>query len=375
MSVRAREFNRLIAPIANHGLPINLIAGTPRVDVAAAKCRRIDWDKYDDLDPSQGDARIIAEILNVRGVPEEQRVVVSQDINPLIMAQRHGLKAHHISESWLPQPEPSPQEKENAKLKAKLKEYEKAEPQFSIKLEMQSGPVEVYQVQKLTESEMSTLVKNIVAANPKPEQGQGLLSYMQNDSSLNDRYAKYERKTVPDFVRNYHKKLELLFGQIPFTLSVENTGKVRADHTNIDVQIVGGWFNTKPILAGLRPSAPKVRNPLSSLSPLPRPIPIRQPVGRHEIEVNEPCRSKQFSAQCEDFRHGQKWIFSGVVWLDPCYEGEVIIIVKATAANLHGESSKPFKFDKSVISSKAFDLVDFSTGKVVKDYYITRVQV
>lgn len=368
LGVRAREFNRLVAPIAEHGQPINLVADTPRVDIAIARCHRIDWSSYDDLDPSQGDARIIAEVLNARGVPEEQRLVVSQDINPLFMAQRHGLKTHHVSDSWLPRPEPSLQEKEIAKLKGQVREYAKTEPQFDIKFEMQSGTVEVHQVRKLTEGEMSTLAKDIIAANPKQEQKQDLL-YMQYDTSLNDRYAKYERKTVPDFVSGYHKKLELLFGQIPFTLVVENIGKVRADHTNIDVQIVGGWFNTKPILAGLRPSAPKAKNLLLH-PPLFRPTPTQRVVGRHEIEINEPRRSEQFSAQCADFRHGQKWGFSGVVWLDPHQEREIVIIVKVTAANLHGEIPKLFKFDKSVICSHVFGLVDQNSGKVVKDYYV-----
>lgn len=157
LGVRAREFNRLVAPIAEHGQPINLVADTPRVDIVIARCHRIDWDSYDDLDPSQGDARIIAEVLNVSGIPEEQRRVVSQDINPLFMAQRHGLKTHHVSDNWLPQPEPSPQEKEITKLKVKLKEYEKTEPQFDIKFTMQPVSVEVHHVQKLTEIEMSTL--------------------------------------------------------------------------------------------------------------------------------------------------------------------------------------------------------------------------
>jgi|CXWL01.1.fsa_nt_gi hypothetical protein len=369
LGVRAREFNRLVAPIVEHGQPINLVEDTPRVDIVIARCHRIDWDSYDDLDPSQGDARIIAEVLNVSGIPEEQRRVVSQDINPLFMAQRHGLKTHHASDNWLPRPEPSPQEKEIAKLKGQVREYAKTEPQFDIKFTMQPVLVEVHHVQKLTEGEVSMMVRDIIATNPKPEQKQGLLSQMQYDSSLDDRYAKYERKTIPGFVRDYHKKLELLFGQIPFTLSVENTGKVRADHTNIDVQIVGGWFNTKPILAGLRPVAPKVRNPLL-FSHFPHPIPIRRVVGRHEIEVNEPRRSEYFSAQCEDFRHGQKWVFSGVVWLDPHQDREIVIIVKVTAANFHGEICMPFKFDKSVLSCRVSDLVDIKSGKVVKDYYV-----
>lgn len=369
LGVRAREFNRLIAPIAEHGQPINIVAGTPRVDIAIARCQRIDWDSYDDLDPSQGDERIIAEVLNVKGVPTDQRRVVGIDIYPLNIAQRYGLKTHRVPDSWLPRLGPSHHEKEIEKLKKQIKEFEKTEPQFEVKLDVQSMPVEIPQVQELTESEMSILIKKIIAANPKPEQKQDLLSYMQHDSSLNERYAKYEHQTIPNFVRNYHKKLELLFGQIPFTLFVENTGGVRAEHANIDIQIVGGWFNQKPILAGLPPSAPKIKSPLFH-PPLHRSIPTKQVVGRHEMEINLTRRTKHFSAQCEDFRQGKKWEFSGVVWLDPHQEREIVIIVKITAANLHGEFCTPFKLGKSVLPCRAFDLVDMDSCKVVKDYYV-----
>lgn len=369
LGVRAREFNRLIAPIAEHGQPITIVSGIPRVDIAIARCQRIDWGSYDDLDSSQGDERIIAEVLNVKGVPKEQRRVVGIDIYPLNIAQRHGLKTHRVSDSWLPRLGPSPQEKEIEKLKKQLKEFEKTEPQFNIKLEMQTMPVEVLQIQELTEGEIAMLIREIVAANPKPEQKQDLLSFMQQDSSLDDRYVKYERKTVPNFVKDYHKKLELLFGQIPFSLTVENTGKVRADHINIDIQIVGGWFNAKPIFASLRPPAPKARSPLFH-PPFLHSVTPRRVVCRHEIEINEPRRSGHFSAQCEDFRQGQEWKFSGVVWLDPHQEREVVFIVKITAANLHGEISTPFKLSKSVLTSRACDLLDLKSGKVMKDFYV-----
>lgn len=367
LGVRAREFNRLIAPIAEHGQPISIVSGTPRVDIAIARCRRIDWGSYDDLDSLQGDERIIAEVLNVKGVPKEQRRIVSIDIYPLNIAQRHGLKTHRVSDSWLPQLGPNPQEKEIEKLKKQLKEFEKTEPQFEIKLEMQAMPVEVLQIQELTEGEISMLTMEIVAANPKPEQKQDRLHYLQHDSSLDDRYAKYEHKTVPSFVRDYHKKLELLFGQIPFSLTVKNTGKVRADHANIDIRIVGGWFNVKPIFSGFRPSAPRIKYPHL---PLSHSRTSQRVVGRHEIEINKPCRSEQFSAQCEDFRQGQEWKFSGVAWLDPHQGSEVVIIVKITAANLHGEFSTPFKLNKSVLTCRVFDLVDIKSGKVMKDYYV-----
>lgn len=124
-----------------------------------------------------------------------------------------------------------------------------------------------------------------------------------------------------------------------------------------------------PIFAGLRPSAPAIKNPLSLLPLIRSPSPHRV-VGRHEVEVNVPRRSERFSAQCEDFRQGQRWEYSGVVWLDPHQDREVVILIKVTAANLHGEISQLFKLEKSVLSSRVFDLVDVNSGKVVKDYYV-----
>lgn len=350
-------------------MPINIVTEAPQIHIAIARCRRIDWDSYDDLDPSQGDEKIIAEVLNVNGVPMEQRRVVSNDTYPLNLAQRHGLKTHRVPDTWLPPLGLGPQEKEIEKLKKQIKVYEKTEPAFEIKHEIQATPVEIHQVQELTEEEMSQLTSEIVSAHPKPEQKQDLLSFMQHDSSLDERYEKYARQTVPDFVKSYHKTLELLFDQVPFTLFVENTGKVRAEHANIDIHIIGGWFNQKPILAGLRPSAPIIKNPLNHH--LVRPdIPTKRVVGRHEVEVNLARRSEHLSAQCEDFRQGQKWEFNGVIWLDPHRQGEVVIIVKITAANLHGEFQTQFKLSKKLITCQVSDLIDMSSGKILKKYYV-----
>lgn len=369
VGLRAREFSRLIAPIAEHGMPINIVTESANIHIAIARCRRIDWDSYDDLNQSEGDEKIIAEVLNVKGVPMEQRRVVSKDSYPLILAQRHGLKTHRVPDAWLPPLGLSPQENEIAKLKKQIKVYEKTEPEFKIKHEVQAAPVEVHQVQELTEVEISQLTREIITSNPKPEQKQDLLSFMQHDSSLDERYEKYARQTVPVFVRDYHKKLELLFDQIPFTLFVENTGKVRAEHANIDIHIVGGWFNQKPILAGLRPSSPKIKNPLHRPIILPH-IPTKRVAGRHEIEVNLARCSEHLLAQCEDFRQGQKWEFNGVVWLDPHRHGEVVIIVKITAANLHGEFQTQFKLNKILIPCQVSDLIDMGSGKIVKEYYV-----
>src|SRR5947207_1845804 len=59
---RARAFNRLIAPAAESGSSVRLREGPVIVDIALAVCDPIDWSAHKELDPDDGDARVVAEI-------------------------------------------------------------------------------------------------------------------------------------------------------------------------------------------------------------------------------------------------------------------------------------------------------------------------
>lgn len=104
----AREFNRLISPAASEQRLVRLVDSDPVVDVGLAITNRIEWDKLDDLDPDEPDARVVAQMLNERHTSREKRVFLSQDINPIAMASRHGLRVIRIGDDWLRPPEPSP---------------------------------------------------------------------------------------------------------------------------------------------------------------------------------------------------------------------------------------------------------------------------
>ncbi len=119
---RAREFNRLISPAAESASATRVCEGPPNVDIGIAVCDRVDWGALDDLDPELADARMVAQILNARGVGLERSLLFSHDMNPLAMASRHGLKTRKMPDHWLLEPEPSPHEKELMKLKARVKE-------------------------------------------------------------------------------------------------------------------------------------------------------------------------------------------------------------------------------------------------------------
>ena len=378
LAPKAREFNRLVAPLAINNEPISLRESEPRVDMVIGVCNRIDWATYDDLDRSEGDDRIIAETLNMRGMPHNQKLVVSQDINPLIKAGRHDLRTKHLSDRWLPKPETSAKDKEIERLKRELESHRKSEPEFLVEFEA-ATTAKTYRIKELEGDQLALLERSIIARHPKPSQSRdpfGLaasaLSAMQYDDSLNHRYGKYTQKVVPEFCRQYQQLLEVFYGQVPFAFSIRNTGNVRADHLSVRLKVMGGWINSRPIAVSTAgPNAPLIRNPMlhrvDNLSNFRVPDVRRLPVGRHEIEVSEVRRTTLLSAECEDFHSGQQWTFRGSLWLDPHYERAPTVVVEATAANFHGTHRKILKIDRTVEARAASELVNFETGARIVD--------
>jgi hypothetical protein len=168
---------------------------------------------------------------------------------------------------------------------------------------------------------------------------------------------------LPRFAKEFHRYLEVFYGQVPFSLIVDNVGDIRADNLIIDVNVVGGWINAKPIVVPRRgPTPPRIEgwDPMRNVR---FDQFVKPAVGRHEFTDDVAPRCGSFSAQCEDFRHGQEWVFTGVVWLDPSYERDTVVSVKVTAANLRGDITNHFNIRKTVQRASPADLVDLKTGK------------
>jgi hypothetical protein len=172
LAKRAREFNRLIGPAAESASAVQISDGPPIVDIAIAKCARINWDSLNDLDPEEPDARVVAQILNVNDVPPERKLLFSQDINPIAMASRHQLRTRKMPESWLADPEPSPSEKELMRLKGRLRELETTEPNLDATLTFHPGEtVHFYQVRPLTADQQQDMSAHILRKNRKLRKG------------------------------------------------------------------------------------------------------------------------------------------------------------------------------------------------------------
>lgn len=371
----ARGFNQLISPVALGGPPVVLRETAPRVALALAVSNRIDWDQYDDLDPGDGDSRVVAEILNARDVPPEDRLLVSQDIKPLAFATRYGLRTFHMPDSWLRPVEPSPQDKTIQRLKQRLQDLEVTEPDFEIEITFGvPQPVPLFRVADLTLDERDEIKRKILARNRKPSQGHdqfgfGVGLYGSYDNSLDDRYKTYRDKTLPEFLSVYETKIERLFNQIPFSIRIANVGHVRADKFVAEIAGSEGWLHEKFVLVPpMGPPAPRPRNSLLDLSRHINPVHFPGRVGRHEVEfVEGPNRLPVIVVNCEDFRHGQEWVFDGVFALDARDDAPASISVRVTASNMHGAAEDTAAMEKKIDQVSVFDLIDRESLRLGRD--------
>jgi hypothetical protein len=375
----ARAFNRLIAPAVIEGRPVVLRESAPRVELQMATCSRIPWDDYDELDPDDGDSRIVAEALHARGVEGRARVLVSHDIKPLAYAKGRNLPVHQASDRWLRDPEPGPKDKEIQRLKQQVAEFRRDEPTLDVSVKVSDAePLEVYRVASLSPVQTTALEAKLKRDNPMKANGRtdpyglGSALHSDRDSSYDGKYRNFVSKKIPAFAAAFHEKLELLFNQRLLTVRITNAGQIRADHLVVTVTTSDGWINRKVVY--LSPSGPA--------APVPTPdylgnmrlqrdlmrqtVPLR--IGRHEFEITRrAARSRDMEATCEDFRSGQEFIFEGTV-MPSSNPNPLVVTVSLTASNLRGERTEVTRLEKKIVLVEAADLVDMDTLKPNREY-------
>ena len=340
---RARAFNRLIAPVATGGGPIIIRNSGPRVELALSHAVPILWDKHDDLDPTDSDSRIIAELLYAADMSGCGKLMVSQDIRPIALATAQGVGAFHVSESWLYPRGASPMDSENQKLRSKLQAFEATQPTFDISIELGGGePFSVLRIEDLTDDESKSIGNRIHELNPPKRQSRGAYGILEGighyDLTYDDRFEDY-KKRVSTFMSSYSQRVERLFNQTTFTVRIVSSGAVHAENLLVDVRVSSGWLHDRYALVSPQgPAAPSLRQLPYIPTPYLKDL-IRPRVGRHEYEFREkPCCEPSFSVTCEDFRQGQTWDFNGVVGFDPGAREVPTITVTVTASNFRGAS-------------------------------------
>jgi len=367
----ARAFNQLISSAVISGKPTVIREASPRVELAMAVCNRIPWDDYDELAPDDGDSRIVAEALNARGVDPAHRILISHDMKPLAYARGRDLAVHRASDAWLRQIEPGPKDKEIQRLKQQLTELRKDEPTFKIEIEISdSDPLLIKRFAPLTDEEAASLTSSIKDQNKRKVQRRdalGLGVSYDYDSSYDKRFDAYLAQTVPEFVGNFSRKMELLANQRILTVSVQNVGQIRADHVVIEVATDDGWLNDRIVFVSASgPIPPTPKNRLFDIPGMRSLIPPR--VGRHEFEIiTEAKRSETLVATCEDFRKGQEFYFAGVV-APTSKTGSLGVTVTVTAHNLRGDRSERVSFDKVIVKEDVRAIADLSQLTVIGEF-------
>lgn len=369
----ARKFNRLIGPSVIEGKPVAVRESGPRVELEMATCSRIPWADFDELDPDDGDSRIVAEALHVRNISSEKRLLVSHDIKPLAYARGRGLPVYQASDDWLRPVEPSPQDKEIQRLKGQLAEFRKDEPTCEVSIEVgDAKPLTILKVSPLTDEQGQTLVRTIKLKNGRKQNSDrdGLMFNPAYDSSYDGKYRRYIDKTIPRLVAQFPEKMELLFNQRPIVVRVSNVGQIRADHLVISIRTSDGSLNRKIIYVSPGgPSAPYPQAPYLAMD-LHRGIRDFTPerVGRHEFETTIAAeRSPETEVSCENFRSGQDYHFEG--YIAPTSDDVPLeIIVSITAANLRGEFVETRRIEKKIMPTYPHELVDLDALRLKRDY-------
>lgn len=364
LSDHARRFNRVMRPLLGEQSTVHVRQSpNPKVELALAECSRVDWSNYPTLDPDEPDSRIVAQALHIIGPPQSAIVVVSQDIRPLHLAKQHGLRTHHIGENWLRPKEISESEKKAAALKRELDAMKSREPSLSLSFKTDTASVVTHRIRDLSDTARKDFQDTILSLNPMPEQSRDPLGlsgtlFSGYDHTLFDRHQRWQEKVIPEFMRNFERKIELNFGQIEITFRIENTGQVPAESLLIRLVASGGWLNDRYVLASPSgPHAPRIRE--RSLLPnfhnhFNRPI---SPVGKHEFTVIEPPkRSNEVQISCADFRHGYDFEYKMIAWVDP-RAAKFVLNAIVTAKNLYGNVQDVMTVEKTVIDSSASDLL------------------
>lgn len=237
LGTRARKFNHLLDDFLERRLPTNLRESSPRVDVALLSNDRIDWSSLNDLDPDDGDDKIIGQALYARMDDRSRIEILSYDMRPRDAAATHGLKAIKLPEHWLRAPEPSPTERERTRLENELRVLRTDQPAIEITLEtITPTPWTRMIVQEASPEQLENIKVAILRKAPRQDDNDTLFSSLNRDYSFDERKRKWQDRLVNDELPNMHSALERLHGQQRVTVIIKNVGSITAEGLSLEIR-------------------------------------------------------------------------------------------------------------------------------------------
>ncbi|RFP08374.1 hypothetical protein D0T25_31990 [Duganella sp. BJB488] len=365
----ARRFNRTLSPLLMGNQFVNVRANpAPQVDLALADCGAIEWSNFPDLDRDEPDARVALQGYCARGPNLADRILISHDIRPLYLGQQLGLRVHKIGDNWLRPKELSESDKKLARLQREVDSLKSREPKLEVIIESSPAQVDSYRFLNLPDQEREEIKRRIIDSSPKPSQERSsplAFNTFDYDSSLDDRYERWESEIVSNFVSEYEQKLELNFGQVEIQFRLKNIGQVPAENLLVRLTATGGWLHDKHVLvspAGPRAPSPRHHHLHHLHGMFPRNVTSVTP-GQHEfVIVEKPDRASEVEVTCLDFRHGYEYEYDVIAWVDPRSNGLSIEAI-VTASNLHGEVRGDVSVAPKISEVEVSELIDLKTLK------------
>lgn len=365
----AREFNRIMQPVVTSPEPLKLEGCSSDVYLFVPRCSRLDWTKFPDMDQDDSDSRIIVEVLHCLGIPPNKSLFISNDLKPIFLAKQNNLRAIHVSDNWIRAKEPSPHDKEVQRLKQRVAELEKNEPTFQCEIEVDVAGHVGYAVAELTQQEQGELTDRVLAWHPQLRRQRNTLSNLTAgmfDSYVTDEdYEKFGSISVPRFVKNYSRLVELSLGQVPLAIRIRNSSPLSAENLIVKVSTSSGWMNENPVCVPFRGPLPKVTKSHLDHSHLANFPLLHVRPGRHDMDFTQaPEQTQRMEIHCQDFPCETDWLFEGIIYLDPNNDGATEVTLRITASNMHGPVEKKINVAHPSGKTKSSELVDVLSGRL-----------
>lgn len=317
-----------------HVVPLKI--GPKSLTLRLLQGRRIDWDRWPDLDPARADDQLVASALD--DDYEGQVVLVSFDRGPLIRARMSGLKAFASPASWQLPDEADEETREVARLRRELIAAQATRPTLVCTFAHMDGNGIIQQIlpqlpplsAQVQEGLMSELVHRFPKARLRAT-GSDLydLPMISGYSGVGDRevkkyssdYAAFVAKARDTFANLHNRVMEgMRFVQVTYHL--ENSSQVTAPKLLVRYRANGEYLlvvkeSTLESLGGAPcafdpPDVPRERyiSPLAGLHQRDR-----DPTGFYWLD--QPDADGNATLKCDEFRAGRRW--SDTVWalVDP----------------------------------------------------------
>jgi hypothetical protein len=241
-----------------------LRAASPRVVLSLPPVVRVDFSQFPNLDPVRPDHRIAAEYAEV--LKTEPGLVVLTDDTLLVLAVRSlGFEALLIPESWKLAPEKDERDDEIDRLRDELDTYKQTSPEIALAVldaerdEITSLEPRI-QVFEPSDAEIESAMTSIKADFPMaqdfrrtaPGATSALAASIASFAGTwrpprEDEIERYETEDYPNWLESVSRALPALAArlnaisrEIPFSVSISNTGFVNASNVRLTITAYDG---------------------------------------------------------------------------------------------------------------------------------------